>query len=65
MFSINETLFKFKVVQLEGKLKIYESLAQDISKIASIERAVSEIEKKLHCITVAWGDALQKQGEAK
>ena len=54
MTDLAETLFKFKVVQLEGKLAIYESLITEIVKLESMETAVSDVKIKLERVTAAW-----------
>ncbi len=52
--SIAEILLKFKIVQLEGKLALYESLVSEISQLESLEKAASEIKGKLEDVTKAW-----------
>lgn len=61
MCNIAEVFLKFKVVQLEGKIAIYETLITEIAKLESMEKAVSDIKDKLAGVAAAWNDHLTKE----
>lgn len=54
MTDIAETLLEFKIIQLEGRLAIYESLITEIIKLESMEQAVFEVRVKLEAVTAVW-----------
>lgn len=54
MVSITETLLRFKVTQLEGKLAIYETLIPEISKLEAIEAVAAEVKLKLEAVVAVW-----------
>lgn len=54
MTGIAETLLEFKIIQLEGRLAIYESLITEIIKLESMEQAVFEVRAKLESVTAVW-----------
>ncbi len=58
MPNIAEILLKFKIVQLEGRLAIYESLVEDTAKLASMEKSISEVRDKLKQVAKAWDDCM-------
>ena len=60
MPSLTETLLQFKIVQLEGKLALYESLVSEISQLESLERTISEIKGKLEDVVEVWDDHMMK-----
>ncbi len=53
--NIAETLLKFKIVQLEGKMAIYESLINEILKLDSMQKSVSDVRSRLNRVKNAWG----------
>lgn len=61
MTSIAETLLEFKIVQLEGRLAIYESLVTEIIKLESMEQAVFEIGAKLKTVTTVWENQMREE----
>lgn len=61
MCNIAETFLKFKIVQLEGKIAIYETLITEIAKLESMEKAVSDVKDKLEGVAAAWNDHLLKE----
>jgi len=52
--NIAETLLKFKIVQLEGKMAIYESLINEILKLDSMQKSVSDVRSRLNRVKSAW-----------
>ena len=52
--NIAETLLKFKIVQLEGKMAIYESLINEILKLDSMQKSVSDVRSRLSRVKNAW-----------
>jgi hypothetical protein len=47
MFDSTETLLKLKIVQLEGKLLLYESLILESAKMESIQQIASEAKHRM------------------
>jgi hypothetical protein len=47
MSSLTETLLEFRVIQLEGKLLLYESLTAELSKIEIVQKAASEAKLRM------------------
>ncbi|MBE9594048.1 MAG: hypothetical protein IMF19_11290 [Proteobacteria bacterium] len=47
MSSVVEMLLKFKIVQLEGKLLLYESLVSEFSRMESIQQVASKAEQQM------------------
>ena len=57
MIDTKETtdiLLKLKIVQLEGKVALYESLMQDLSKTETIQRIAEDIKVRLENISKVW-----------
>jgi uncharacterized coiled-coil protein SlyX len=54
MCSTTELVLKLRIVQLEGRLALYESLISDLSNMASIQKVAGDIKLKLQDITRAW-----------
>lgn len=54
MSDAAEILLQFKVVQLEGKLAIYESLVTEISKLERIEKLAADIKLQLEGVITVW-----------
>ena len=54
MVDIAETLFKFKLVQLEGKLAIYESLLNEVAQLEHINAVVSNVKSQLEDVFKEW-----------
>ena len=50
----DEILLRLKIVQLEGKVALYESLMQDLSKTETIQRVAEDIKVRLRGIFEAW-----------
>lgn len=50
MASVVETLLRFKVVQLEGQLALYEALLPEIMKLEIIEKVAADVELKLETV---------------
>jgi hypothetical protein len=59
MSSLTETLLEFRVIQLEGKLLLYESLTAELSKIEIVQKAASEAKLRMEEILKVWN----KNGE--
>lgn len=49
-----EVLLRLKIVQLEGKVALYESLMQDLSKTETIQRVAEDIKVRLEGVLEAW-----------
>lgn len=49
-----EILLRLKIVQLEGKVALYESLMQDLSKTETIQRVAKDIKVRLESVFEAW-----------
>jgi hypothetical protein len=49
-----EILLRLKIVQLEGKIALYESLMQDLSKTETIQRVAEDIKVRLDGVFEAW-----------
>lgn len=64
MTDIAETLLEFKIVQLEGRLAIYESLVTEIIKLESMEQSVFEVRAKLESVTKVWENQMLGDGSA-
>jgi uncharacterized coiled-coil protein SlyX len=54
MEHLAKTIFEFKIVQLEGRLALYEVLITEIAKLESMEKAVSDVKAKLEEVAEAW-----------
>jgi uncharacterized coiled-coil protein SlyX len=54
MCSTTELVLKLRIVQLEGRIALYESLISDLSNMASIQKVTGDIKLKLQGITRAW-----------
>ena len=50
----DEILLRLKIVQLEGKVALYESLMQDLSKTEAIRRVAEDIKIGLKSVFEAW-----------
>jgi uncharacterized coiled-coil protein SlyX len=55
MSSTTELVLKLRIIQLEGKLALYESLISDLSNMASIQKVAADIKTKLQSMPPVWG----------
>ncbi len=54
MPSTTELVLKLRIIQLEGKLALYESLISDLSNMASIQKVAVDIKTKLGNVSSVW-----------
>ena len=54
MSSTTELVLKLRIIQLEGKLALYESIISDLSNMASIQKVAADIKIKLQNIPPVW-----------
>lgn len=49
-----ELALKLRIVQLEGKVALYESLISDLSNMATIQKVTVDIKTKLQDVAQTW-----------
>lgn len=54
MADIAETLLRFKLAQLEGKLAIYEALVGEISQLEHVEKVALNVKTQLEDVVKVW-----------
>ena len=52
MLNTTELILRLRIVQLEGKLALYDSIISDLSNMASIQKVATEIKTKLQEISL-------------
>ncbi len=54
MSSTTELVLKLRIIQLEGKLALYESIISDLVNMASIQKVAADIKTKLQNGSQVW-----------